>query len=445
MAEQSSPAASAADKPTFGVTEQKTTGYAWYALIVLFIVYVFNFIDRSIVNILAESIKKDLGLYDWQIGLLGAGLPFAIFYTVLGIPIARMADRRNRRNILAICLALWSGATALCGLAGNFWQLLAARIGVAVGEAGGSPPSHSMISDYFAQDRRATALGIYALGIPVGTMLGFLFGGWLTENFSWREAFIIVGLPGIAMAVFVRFGLREPVRSHSQLAVEAKKEEPPIMEVFAALWSRRSFRYMALGGALHALVGYGVGPFVPMMFQRVHEMSPSDIGLVLFYLGFAGILGTTSGGYFADKLGKNDVRWYVWLPGIATLVSVPFSTTMYLLPDPILAFWIGAIPGFLGAYYLGPTFALAQGMVGPRMRALTASILLFILNLISMGLGPLIVGATSDWLNANTDLGVRSIQWALVSVLIFNVLSTVFYLMAAKDLKSDLSRAHELS
>lgn len=444
MAEQSATAAPVVDKPV-AASEQKTTGYAWYALIVLFIVYVFNFIDRSIVNILAESIKKDLDLYDWQIGLLGAGLPFAIFYTVLGIPIARMADRHNRRNILAICLALWSGATALCGLAGNFWHLLAARIGVAIGEAGGSPPSHSMISDYFAQDRRATALGVYALGIPVGTMLGYLFGGWLTENFSWREAFIMVGLPGILMALFVRFGLREPVRSYSQLAVEAKQEEPPIMHVFAALWSRRSFRFMALGGALHALVGYGVGPYVPMMFQRVHEMSPADIGVALFYLGFAGILGTTSGGYLADRLGKGDVRWYVWLPGIATLISVPFSTTMYLLPDPVLAFWIGAIPSFLGSYYLGPTFALAQGMVGPRMRALTASILLFILNLISMGLGPLIVGATSDWLNAYTDLGPRAIQWALVSVLVFNVLSTVFYLLAAKDLKADLARAHELN
>lgn len=423
---------------------QKTTGYAWYALTVLFVVYVFNFIDRSIVNILAESIKKDLGLADWQIALLGAGLPFAIFYTALGVPIARMADRHNRRNILATCLAIWSAMTALCGMTGTFFQLLAARIGVAIGEAGGSPPSHSMISDYFAQDRRATALGIYALGIPVGTMLGYLFGGWLTTNFSWREAFIIVGLPGLLMALFVRFGIREPERSYSQQAVEARANQPPIGVVFKALWSRRSFRYMALGGALHALVGYGVGPYVPMMFQRIHAMSPADIGVALFYLGFAGILGTVSGGYFADRLGKKDVRWYVWLPGIATLVSVPFSVTFYMLPDPVMAFWIGAIPGFLGSYYLGPTFALAQGMVGPSMRAVTASILLLILNLISMGLGPLIVGATSDLLMAYSDLGVHSIRWALVSVLVFNILSTVFYLLAAKDLKSDLARAHEL-
>lgn len=423
---------------------QKTPGYAWYALTVLFVVYVFNFIDRSIVNILAESIKKDLGLADWQIALLGAGLPFAIFYTALGVPIARMADRHNRRNILATCLAIWSAMTALCGMTGTFFQLLAARIGVAIGEAGGSPPSHSMISDYFAQDRRATALGIYALGIPVGTMLGYLFGGWLTTNFSWREAFIIVGLPGLLMALFVRFGIREPERSYSQQAVEARANQPPIGVVFKALWSRRSFRYMALGGALHALVGYGVGPYVPMMFQRIHAMSPADIGVALFYLGFAGILGTVSGGYFADRLGKKDVRWYVWLPGIATLVSVPFSVTFYMLPDPVMAFWIGAIPGFLGSYYLGPTFALAQGMVGPSMRAVTASILLLILNLISMGLGPLIVGATSDLLMAYSDLGVYSIRWALVSVLVFNILSTVFYLLAAKDLKSDLARAHEL-
>ncbi|MCP5180381.1 MAG: MFS transporter [Pseudomonadales bacterium] len=436
--------ATAADGEVSTAGAERTGGYAWYALGVLFFVYVLNFIDRSVVNILAESIKRDLGLYDWQIGLLGAGLPFAIFYTALGIPIARMADRYNRRNILAVCLAVWSAMTALCGLAGSFAQLLLARIGVAVGEAGGSPPSHSMISDYFAADRRATALGIYALGIPVGTMLGSLFGGWLTETFDWRQAFIIVGLPGLLVALFLRLFLREPDRGYSMQAVAARAEEPPVMAVFAALWQRRSFRYMSLGGALHALVGYGVGPYVPMMFQRIHGMAPGDIGVALFYLGFAGILGTATGGYFADRLGKRDVRWYVWLPALATLASIPFSVTFYVLPDPVTAFWIGAVPGFLGSYYLGPTFALAQGMVGPRMRALTASVLLFILNLISMGLGPLIVGATSDWMNAYTDLGVESIRWAMVGVLVFNLLSAFFYWISSRDLQADLARAKEL-
>lgn len=418
--------------------------YPAYALTILFLVYVFNFIDRSILNILAQSVKEDLGLYDWQIGLMG-GIAFALFYTTLGIPIARLADTRNRRNIVAISLAVWSAMTAVCGLAQNFWQLLLARIGVAVGEAGGSPPSHSMISDLFAADRRATALGIYALGIPVGTMLGNLAGGWINEVMDWRTAFMIVGLPGLVMALVVRFTLVEPPRGFSEQVVKAKTDAPPVAFVFKALWSRRSFRYMALGGALHALVGYGVGPFIPALFIRVHGMGTADIGIALFWLGFAGIAGAASGGYVADRLARRDVRWYVWLPGIATLMSVPFSTAAYVWPDPIEAFWIMVVPGFLGNYYLGPTFSLAQGLVGLRMRALSAAILLFILNLIGMGMGPVVVGVTSDLLNAYTTLGAESVRWALVGVLAFNVLSTVCYLMAAADLKRDLARSHELS
>ncbi len=328
--------------------------YPTYALTILFIVYVFNFIDRSILNILAQSVKEDLGLYDWQIGLMG-GIAFALFYTTFGIPIARLADTHNRRNILAVCLAVWSAMTAVCGLAQNFWHMLLARVGVAVGEAGGSPPAHSMISDLFAADRRATALGIYALGIPVGTMLGNLAGGWINEVMDWRTAFIVVGLPGILMALVVRFTLVEPPRGYSEEVAKAKADAPPVGFVFKALWSRKSFRYMALGGALHALVGYGVGPFIPPLFIRVHEMGTAEIGMALFWLGFAGIAGTASGGYIADRLAARDVRWYVWLPGIATLISVPFSTIAYVWPEPIQAFWIMAPAAFLGAYYLGPT------------------------------------------------------------------------------------------
>jgi MFS family permease len=417
---------------------------SWYVLGVLFLVYVFNFIDRSILNILAQSIKNDLGLYDWQIGMMG-GLAFAAFYTTLGIPIARLADTHNRRNIIAVCLTVWSAMTALCGLAQNFWHLLLARIGVAVGEAGGSPPAHSMISDLFASDRRATALGIYALGIPVGTMIGSFAGGWITHAMDWRTAFVVVGLPGVLMALLLRFTVKEPARGESERAVQARAEAPPVSFVIKALWSRRSFRWMAIGGGLHALVGYGVGPFLPGLFERVHGWNPRQIGTNLALLGFAGIAGTASGGYVADWLARRDVRWYVWLPGLATLISVPFSTSAYLWPDPVIAIWILVVPGFFGSYYLGPTFSMAQGLVGLRMRALAASILLFILNLIGMGLGPLLVGATSDLLNIYTDLGHYSLRWALVSVLVFNVLSTVFYLMAAKDLKSDLARSHELS
>lgn len=419
--------------------------YKWYALTILFIVYVFNFIDRSILSILAESIKLDMGLSDSQLGFMG-GLAFALFYTFLGIPIARLADTGGRRNILSVCLALWSGMTALCGYAQNFYQLLAARIGVAVGEAGGSPPSHSMISDLFPPHQRATALGIYALGIPVGTMIGNLAGGWINEAFDWRTAFMVVGVPGVFMALVVRFTMREPTRGAMEtVKVEHTTDAPPVSVVFKYLWSRRSFKYMSLGAALHAFVGYGVGAWIPPMFIRSHEWNTLQIGEALFWLGFAGMIGTFTGGYFADKLAVRDVRWYVWLPGIATLCSVPFAAFAYLWHDPVLALIVYAIPYVLNSYYLGPTFSLTQGLVGLRMRALAASILLFVLNLIGMGLGPWFTGILSDVLRAYTDLGTESLRWALVGVLIFNVISAGLYMLAAKDLKADLANSHAMS
>ena len=414
-----------------------SSAYRSYALGLLVVVYIFNFIDRSILGILVEPIKRDLGVNDTMMGFLG-GIAFATFYTFLGIPIARLSDKGSRRNVLTVCLALWSGATALCGLAANFFHLLLARIGVAVGEAGASPASHSMISDMFPPERRATALGIYALGIPIGTMLGNLSGGWINEALDWRSAFFLVGLPGVLLAVVVRFTLREPPRGAAE-AIEVKTEEPPpVKEVFQYLWARRSFRLISLGAGLHAFVGYGVGYWIPAMFSRSHGYSTSDMGVALFYLGFASIAGTFLGGYLGDKMAGRDVRWYVRLPGLATIISVPFSGYVYLSDDPFAALWVLAIPYFFGAYYLAPTFSLAQGMVGLRMRALASSIILFIAYIIGLGLGPQFTGIASDLLFVSTDLGDDSLRWALVLSLIFNVVSALLYLGAGRTLKADL-------
>ena len=449
-----------------------TPAYRWYALGLLVVVYIFNFIDRSILGILVEPIKRDLEVSDTLMGFLG-GIAFAAFYTFLGIPIARLADRGSRRNVLAVCLALWSGATALCGLAANFVHLLLARIGVAVGEAGGSPPSHSMISDMFPPERRATALAIYALGIPIGTMIGNLGGGWINEAFDWRTAFMVVGLPGLLLALVVRFTLREPPRGaaeglslgtstplggvqqpaghamhgadQSAQASGAVVELPSVWEVFRLLWSRRSFRYMALAGSLHAFVGYGVGYWIPAMFIRSHGLTTGQMGTALFYLGFASIIGTLAGGYLGDRLGAKDPRWYLWLPGLAILVSLPFSIYVYTANAPYLALWVLAVPYMLGAYYLGPTFSLTQGLVGLRMRALAASILLFILNIIGLGLGPQFTGIVSDLLAAITELGADSLRWALVTSLAFNLISAGLYLVAGKTIKEDLAASGELS
>ena len=426
-----------------GHSREFTNAYRWYALGLLVVVYVFNFIDRSILGILVEPIKQDLGVSDTLMGFLG-GIAFATFYTFLGIPIARLADRGSRRNILAVCLALWSGATALCGLAANFVHLLLARIGVAVGEAGGSPPSHSMISDMFPPERRATALAIYALGIPIGTMLGNLGGGWINEAFDWRTAFLVVGAPGLLLALVVRFTLREPVRGASEGLSADTGETPPVMAVFRLLWSRRSFRYMTIGGSLHAFVGYGVGLWIPAMFMRSHGLGTAEMGVALFYLGFASIAGTLLGGYMGDRLGARDQRWYLWLPGLAILASLPFSFYAYITSDPYAALWTLAVPAALGAYYLGPTFSMTQGLVGLRMRALASSILLFILNIIGLGLGPQFTGIASDLLNAWTDLGADSLRWALVLCLTFNLVSAAMYLAAGKTIRADLAANREL-
>lgn len=420
-----------------GAAPQRTPWRSWYALGLLFVVYVFNFIDRSILGILNQPIKEDLGITDTQMGLLG-GFAFAFFYTMLGVPIARLADRTVRRNVLAWCVAIWSAMTAVCGLAQNFLHLLLARIGVAVGEAGGSPPAHSMIADLFPPHTRATALSIYALGIPVGSMIGNLAGGWINEAFDWRTAFMMVGLPGVALALVVRFTLREPERGASENIQPTETEAPPVMDVFRYLWSKRSFRYLSLGGALHAFVGYGVGFWIPAFFIRTHGMTTGTLGEWLFFLGFAGMAGTLLGGWMADKLAVRDFRWYVWLPGLATLLSVPFAAAAYLMPSHVPALLILIVPTLLGSYYLGPTFALTQGLVGLRMRALASSILLFILNLIGMGLGPSVTGIISDVLAA-TPLGEESLRWALVTVLTFNVASTGFYLLAGRHLREDMA------
>ena len=416
--------------------------YQWYVLGLLTVVYVFNFIDRNVLGILGQSIKEDLAISDTAFGFLG-GIAFAVFYTFMGIPIARLADRKSRKVILSVCLAIWSLMTALCGLAQSFMVLVAARIGVAVGEAGGSPPSHSMISDLFPAERRGTALGIYALGIPVGSAIGFLAGGWINEFFGWRMAFFIVGVPGLLLALVVYLTVREPPRglSETKNIKTQDSEPPPLKEVLPLLWSKRSFRYMSVAGALHAFVGNGVGLYIPMMFERSHGLGTGEIGTWLFGLGFFGMIGTFGAGWLCDRMGAGDKRWYLWIPGIATLIHVPFAAFTYLYHDPQIALAVYAVAYVLGHAYLAPMFAMTQALVSIRMRALAASILLFILNIIGLGLGPQLTGILSDTFLQFTDFGIDSLRYAMLAVLMFNVVSAALYIVAAKFLVSDLDRS----
>ena len=406
-----------------------------YALGVLVVVYTFNFIDRQILSILLEPIKQDLGLSDSALGML-TGFAFALFYATLGIPIARFADRSNRRNLIAWALAIWSAMTAVSGLAQNFWHLLLARIGVGVGEAGCSPPAHSMLADYFPTENRATALGIYSLGIPFGILFGFIAGGWLNEFFGWRVAFFIVGVPGLLLAILVRFTLREPPRGMAEGRV-ADEEQPTIMETFRFLWSKRSFRHMAVGGGLTAFVGYGVITWVPSFLIRSYGMNTGDVGTYLgLILGIPGGIGIALGGYLADRYGARDTRWYLWIVSVALIASMPLFFGVYLSSTAFASLMFLILPILLGNFYQATTFSQTQGLVSLRMRSVAAAVLLFILNMIGLGAGPQAVGILSDVLQPS--YGDESLRYALLMLSTVQIWAAYHYYQAGKSLKDDL-------
>lgn len=436
MSVAAKPTDSAPTAPTTAAAAPFSPGYRRYVLGLLFVVYVFNFLDRQILSILLEPIKRDLGLSDTQLGFL-SGIAFALFYTIVGLPIARWADRASRRNIIALALAVWSGMTALCGLAQNFWQLALARVGVGVGEAGCSPPSHSLLSDYYARSERATALSVYSLGIPVGILLGFLLGGWITEFFGWRWAFVVVGLPGLLLAVVVRFTLREAPRGFSD-GVSAPQTPLPVREVIRALWSQPSFRHLTLAISLNAFTGYGATVWLPAFLLRVHGMSPGEVGTALaLVIGVAGGCGTYAAGVIADRLGRRDQRWFLWTPALAVTVATPFALGIYLWPGAAGALIFAAISTFFNSFYLGPSFSTAQSLVDPRMRAIASAIMMLFINLIGMGLGPQIVGILSDLLTPR--FGLESLRYALLVVALFKIWSVTHYALASRSLRQDLA------
>ena len=406
-----------------------------YALGILVVVYTFNFIDRQILSILLEPVKNDLGLSDTAMGML-TGFAFAMFYATLGIPIARFADRTNRRNLIAAALGIWSIFTALSGLAQNFWHLLIARIGVGVGEAGCSPPAHSMIADYYPAEQRATALGIYSLGIPFGIMFGLFAGGWINEFFGWRAAFFVVGLPGVILALVVRYTLAEPPRGMAEGRVDSG-EQPSINETLVYLWQKKSFRHMSFAAALTAFVGYGFVTWAPAFLIRSFGMGTGEIGTWFgLILGVAGGIGIALGGYLADKFGARDPKWYLWTTAIALLLVTPFNALVYMATESTTALLAMIIPVLLGNFYQATTFSQTQGISELRMRAVAAGILLFIINFIGLGFGPQMVGLVSDLLV--DSYGTESLRYALLICSLINVWAAFHYFVAGRHLKDDL-------
>ena len=420
--------------------------YLYYVLGVLFVGYVFNSMDRAVLNVLLESIKQEFGVSDTLLGLLG-GITFAMFYAVMGIPIAAIADRTSRINVLAICISLWSIMTALCGAATQFIYLLLARVGTAVGEAGGTPPSHSIISDYFPISRRATAISIYMLGIPIGQSLGLFFGGWLNEIYDWRIAFMVIGMPGVLVGILVKLTVKEPPRGYSDkiTTAQANAPAPSMLEVFKYLWNLKAFRNMCLGNGLHSFVWYGGSIFNAAYFMRSHEMSSGQAGTLLAIISLTGTIGTFFGGVLADKLSvrANDKRWYLLLPAIVTIGMLPFQFGSYLgsgLPLVVASFLVMVM---LASIFFAPTYAMAQALAPMQMRARATSIVLFMQTLIGLGLGPLCVGWISDLLAESK--GQHSLAWGLVIVGLVNIWAAWHYFQGSKTLVKDLEHTASLN
>lgn len=411
-------------------------------LLLLLVVYISNYADRQILNVLAVQIMQDLQISKSAFGLL-SGLSFAIFYATLGIPIAVLADRVSRKWILIASMTVWSVMTTLCGVAVGFWQLAVARIGVGVGEAGGSPPSHSMISDLFATKERATALAVYSLGVPLGTALGNLVGGQIGGAFGWRAAFYVLGIPGLLLAIYFAFAFKEPPRGQSDGGIADKPSTPSLAEVARFMLSQRSLVHTVIGATLITAVGYGGLTFTAAFLQYSHHMSLGTVANYLaFQTGVVAAIGTFMGGYLADVLARRNLGWSSWVVTAAILLAAPFTISQYLISDTTTVLWLMTGSILVGGLYLAPTFALVQNLVGVRMRATAAALLLFCINLIGLGAGPLLVGIIADLLTP--IFHEDAVRYALFMFSSLSLWGAWHYWIAPRTLKEDLERASKV-
>jgi len=410
-------------------------------MVVLAIVYMFNFVDRQILSILLPAIRDEFQVGDTVLGLL-AGTAFALFYVILGVPIAQLADRVNRRNLIAAAVAIWSGMTALSGLAANIWHLVLARIGVGIGEAGCSPPAHSMIADLYPPERRSSAMGFYTLGISAGIMLAYLAGGWVAQNIGWREAFFIVGIPGLLLALVVRFTLTEPRRGASEQRTDSG-EPPNLLLVTTFLLARRSFLYMAIAAGLSAFVGYAIINFMPSFIVRSFNMEVAVLGfwLGLIY-GIAGGFGFFMGGYFADHFGQHNHQRALAFIGLAQAMSAILFATVFLAPTVMWCLILLVVPTVTSNFYLAPVLSQTQSLVSLRMRAVASSLVLLIINVIGLAMGPPVTGLISDVLEPG--FGDESMRYSLliVSALLLPAAAWCYY-QAGRSIDADLQRADE--
>lgn len=403
-------------------------GYRGVVLAMLLLVYTFNFLDRQILGILAKPIMEDLHLTKTEFGAIG-GLAFAVLYSVLGVPLAYLADRTSRSGVIAGALAVWSLFTGLCGVATGYWQLFLFRLGVGVGEAGGVAPSYAVISDYFPPERRARALAIYSLGIPIGLALGTLLGAYIAALVNWRAAFITMGVIGILIAPVFRWVVRDVPRPAA-----AKGDAAPVSAVFGILAGKPGFWLLAFGASCSSLCGYGLALWTPLVLMGNFKFDLVATGqFMASLLLIGGTAGVFAGGWFADRLGKGDRAWYAWLPAIAWLITAPLFAIGFLTSNPWIAWPLLIIPNGLNILWLGPVTTAVQHMVPQHMRATASGSFLLINNLIGMGLGPLLMGFLSEELK--TSYGADALRYGAVFCLGFYVIAGILALLAARHVR----------
>lgn len=421
-----------------------------YILVLLTATYTLAFLDRQIINILAEPIKHDLHLADWQMGAM-TGFAFALLYTVLGVPIARMSERGNRSLIIATALALWSGFTAISGFAQNFVHLLLARIGVGVGEAGCTPPAHSLITDITPREKRAGALAFYSAGLPIGTLLGMVLGGVVAEFYGWRTAFLLVGMPGIVLALLILFTAKDPRVADMRDMSKPPVDVPPLKETLSSLMKTKSFRWITLGAALIAFTGYGHQTFYGSFYLRNHgegldqmaavfgfEGRLAILGIALgLILGVTATAGTAIGGRLGDRFAQKGAKGYTTVPIWATAFAVPFLVSAFYVHGVAWSLLLLAIPSFLKAMWYGPIFASIQSIVSPRSRATAVAIFLFAVNALGIGVGPVFAGLLSD-ISARWFGPAEGLRFAMMVLSVVVLLSVGCFMMARRTIEEDI-------
>ncbi len=430
--------------------------YSRYATGVLMVVYMLSFLDRQVLSILAEPIKLDLGLADWQIGAV-SGLAFAMFYTLVGIPVARLSERGHRPYIIACAITVWSASTVLCGFAKSFTHLALARIGVGTGEAGCTPPALSLIADYVPRERRSSAVAIYMAGAPAGVLIGMVLGGIVASHWGWRTAFLVAGAPGVLVAILVALTLREPRLQlrREEILQSSSSDQSTSKETFAAtlkvLMGKPTYRLLVSAITMNAFIQYSVNTFIGSFFFRNHAAEIAEIAVLFglkpvgflgislgLILGLSGVAGSIFGGRLSDHFAKRDIRAHMTVPAIGVLVGTPFYIATFMIDSLPLALGLLLIPSTLNAMYYGPAYGIVQGLVKPSMRATATAVLLLVISLVGLGLGPLIVGAVSDLLTSQGLGEAVGLRWAMTLCVLAAIPTAICFLLARKSLQADL-------